>query len=369
VSPATQQPCLEHQPDVGADAVRVPIDSLPFRIGRAREAQLVLGSPRISKLHAEIAARGSRFVIRDLDSRNGTFVNGEAIEGERALEPGDVIHIAHRELRFVLVSNDEGPVDDATLGGEGADNAEIFRATRDLYVILTRRRVSAVFQAIVTLGDGAVIGYEALGRHTLPHMTADATALFRLAHERGKADELSRLMRTVALDEIPHLPSRGERMFMNVHPDEMWRGDLLSELEQAAEKMPGRQLVAEIHEAAIADPAQMTVLKRELRARGIELAYDDFGAGRSRLMELAEVPPDFLKLDMGLIRAIDTSPGRQELVAALVKVMRDAGIRVIAEGIETAEEQKTCQDLGCELGQGFLIKRPASAENLRETWP
>ena len=354
---------------MGGEAVRVPIDSLPFRIGRSRDAELVLGSPRISKIHAVIVAKGKRFALRDLDSRNGTFVNGEAIDGERVLDPGDVIHIAHRELRFVLVSNDEGQVDDATLGGEGAENAELFRATRDLYLILTRRRVSAVFQAIVTLGEGTVIGYEALGRHTLPNMTADATTLFRLAHERGKADELSRLMRTVALDAVPLLPSRGERMFMNVHPDEMGRGDLLTELANAAERMPDRQLVAEIHEAAIADPAQMKVLKRELRARGIELAYDDFGAGQSRLMELAEVPPDFLKLDMGLIRAIDTSPGRQELVAALVKVMRDAGIRVIAEGIETEAEQRTCMELGCELGQGFLIKRPASAENLRETWP
>ena len=75
---------------------------LPFRIGRSRAAQLVLESPRVSKLHAEIAQNGRGLVIRDLDSRNGTFVNGERVEGSRAIQYGDVLHVAHRELTLVL---------------------------------------------------------------------------------------------------------------------------------------------------------------------------------------------------------------------------------------------------------------------------
>lgn len=354
---------------MGAAPVRVPIEPVPFRIGRSRDAELVLGSPRVSKLHAEIVPNGRGLVVRDLDSRNGTFVNGERVEGDHPLQVGDVLHVAHRELRLVLAEGREG-IDDSTLAGHPSDGeAEKFRTTRDLYRIINGRQVSAVFQAIVTLGEGAVIGYEALGRTTLSDVRYDATRLFQLAHERERADELSRLMRAVALGEVPSLPTRGERLFMNVHPDEMTRGDLLEELENAHRVLDGgRQLVVEIHEAAIADPAQMRDLRGELRARGIELAYDDFGAGRSRLTELAEVPPDFLKLDMGLIRGIDRSGGRQELVAAIVKVMNDRGVRVIAEGIETAEEHATCQALGCELGQGFLIRHPASAGDLRDTW-
>lgn len=346
------------------------LSPLPFRIGRTRGADLVLGSPRVSKRHAEIVADGAGLAIRDLGSRNGTFVNGERVRGLHPLDVGDVLHVAHRELRLVRAAPGGEEVDDSTLAGSPDDAAAAaFRTTRDLYRIIRGRRVSAVFQAIVTLGEGAVIGYEALGRTTLTDARYDATTLFRVAHERERADELSRLMRTVALSEVPALPARGERLFMNVHPDEMLRGDLLAELERAAAALDGRRrLVAEIHEAAIADPAQMQTLRAELKARGIELAYDDFGAGRSRLMELAEVPPDFLKLDMSLIRRIDASAGRQELVAALVKVMNDQGIRVIAEGIETSAEHDTCRQLGCELGQGFLIRHPAPADDLRETW-
>jgi EAL domain-containing protein (putative c-di-GMP-specific phosphodiesterase class I) len=355
---------------VGAAPVRVPLSPVPFRIGRSRGADLVLGSPRVSKLHAEVFLNGAGLAVRDLGSRNGTFVNGERVEGSHPLKVGDVLHVAHRELKLVLAEPHEEAVDDSTLAGSPNDGeAAAFRTTRDLYRIITGRRVSAVFQAIVTLGEGEVVGYEALGRTTLTDTRYDATTLFRIAHERERADELSRLMRAVALSEVPLLPSRGERLFMNVHPDEMLRGDLLDELERAASALnERRRLVAEIHEAAIADPAQMRSLRVELKARGIELAYDDFGAGQSRLMELAEVPPDFLKLDMGLIRSIDGSAGRQELVAAIVKVMNDQGVRVIAEGIETSEEHDTCRQLGCELGQGFLIRHPVPADDLRDTW-
>ncbi|HBQ10624.1 MAG: EAL domain-containing protein [Sandaracinaceae bacterium] len=363
-----RRPCLEHQPDRGDCSVRVPVDVLPFRIGRSRAAQLVLESPRVSKLHAEIAQNGRGLVIRDLDSRNGTFVNGERVEGSRAIQYGDVLHVAHRELTLVLAELAAEDEEETTLGGT-RDEAERHLGTRHLYRVLTGRAVTSVFQSIVSLEDQSLIGYEALGRTTLANLDWDATTLFRVAHERGKAEELSRMMRTAALAQASSLPVRGQRVFMNVHPDEMLHGDLLGELERAGEALGGRTLVAEIHEAAIAAPAQMRHLRTELSARGIELAYDDFGAGRSRLMELAEVPPDFLKLDMGLIRGIDASPARQELVAALVKVMRDRGIQVIAEGIETLEEQSTCRALGCNLGQGFLIQYPAAVGDLRETWP
>lgn len=346
----------------------VPIHRSPFRIGRGDGLELVLGSPRVSKVHAEIIEDGSAWLIRDLQSRNGTFVNGERVSGERPFAVGDVLHVAHRELTFVMAEVSGMPSLDSTWAGDSQTyEIENLRGTRDLYRILRGGRVRAVFQAIVTLDTGEVIGFEALGRHMLTDVDYDATALFALAHELGKAVELSRLMRSVALDDVPDLPARGQRIFLNVHPDEMTDPGLLDEFARAAERSGGRKIVAEIHESVISDPSKMRRLRSELRARGVELAYDDFGAGNSRLMELAEVPPDFVKLDMGIIRNIDRSPPRQGLVSALVKVMRDTGVRVVAEGIETAAERQTCMELGCELGQGFLIRHPASAGDLRDT--
>ena len=109
----------------------------------------------------------------------------------------------------------------------------------------------------------------------------------------------------------------------------------------------------------VSDVAGMRKLRDRLHALGIGLAYDDFGAGQSRLAELAEAPPDFLKLDMKLMRGIDQAPARQEIVGALTEISSRLGVRVLAEGIETIEEAECCRRLGCHWAQGFLFGRPA----------
>lgn len=374
-----EQPCLEFRDEADLIVRRVVIDTSPFRIGRSGSAELVVRSPRISKLHAELVLAPSEaglngngachYVVRDLGSRNGTFLNGEPLSQERSIKPGDVLHVGHQEVRFVLARPSIADFDDdATLGGLGTEEEERrLRATRDLYRIISGRAVQAVFQPILQLSDEKIVGYEALGRATLSSAGYDVTTLFGIAADRGRADELSRLMRVVACEDVPYLPRSVPRVFMNVHPAEMDSRELIEDLEKASESLGDRVLVAEVHEGAITDPGAMGRLRAALHERGMELAYDDFGAGRSRLMELAEVPPDYLKLDMRLIRGIDRSPARQDLVAALVKVMTDAGIQIVAEGIETTAERRVCEELGCTLGQGFLFRYPQSIDSFRDT--
>jgi EAL domain-containing protein (putative c-di-GMP-specific phosphodiesterase class I) len=96
----------------------------------------------------------------------------------------------------------------------------------------------------------------------------------------------------------------------------------------------------------------------------IGLAYDDFGAGQARLTELAEVPPDFIKLDRSLIRDIDRGIARQDVIKALNKVCADLEVESIAEGIETEAEAAICRGLGSRYGQGFLFGRPECLEKL-----
>jgi len=137
---------------------------------------------------------------------------------------------------------------------------------------------------------------------------------------------------------------------------------LLSSLKRSCEESPGLGIVVEIHESAVTEPAAIKQLKAELQSLGIELAYDDFGAGQARLLELAEVPPDFLKFDIGLIRGIDqASPPMQKVVRSLVSVGNDIGVICLAEGIETEGEKACCIDLGFTLGQGYLLGKPAPA--------
>ncbi len=364
--------CLSHRPDSAADPVLIPLHRTPFRIGRSREAELVLESPRVSKEHAEIVSGiDGGYAVRDLGSRNGTFVNGEEIRSETPLAVGDVLHVANREITLVMAEVEERGFDQTWAGQSHSEEIDLYRGLRDLYRIIAGRRVSAVFQPIIRLADEEVIGFEALGRNALESGEYDTATLFRIASENDKSTQLSRVMRDAAVDALPDLPDPDARLFMNVHPQEMLASDLLDELVRTSLNLRGRALVVEIHEAAIADLGQMRELRSELERQKIELAYDDFGAGRSRLTQLAEVPPDFLKLDMSLIRGIERSPGRQELVAALVKLMSDLGVAVVAEGVETEAEHRAVVQLGCDLGQGYLYRRPAPADLLgrRDTTP
>jgi EAL domain-containing protein (putative c-di-GMP-specific phosphodiesterase class I) len=91
----------------------------------------------------------------------------------------------------------------------------------------------------------------------------------------------------------------------------------------------------------------------------IKLAFDDFGVGEARLVELGEFRPDFLKFDMGLTRSIDQATAkRQEVVALLARLVNDLGIKPLAEGIENEESHRILVEMGFVLGQGFYYGRP-----------
>jgi EAL domain-containing protein (putative c-di-GMP-specific phosphodiesterase class I) len=151
---------------------------------------------------------------------------------------------------------------------------------------------------------------------------------------------------------------------VNTHPLELQREGLLNSIIMARQLTAQTQLVLEIHEAAISDPKQMRELKENLRDLRVELAFDDFGAGQTRLAELTEARPDYLKFDISLIRGIDQAGAeRQKLVHSLVGVTLDLGIVPLAEGVETESEAEVCRQLGFALAQGFHFGRPSPASS------
>ncbi|MBK9034546.1 MAG: EAL domain-containing protein [Myxococcales bacterium] len=353
----SRQPFLERH---GEHAVRVALDRLPFRIGRSKDADHTLPTREVSSFHAEIFEDEGGYAVRDLGSRNGTFVNGERID-LAPLFDGDIVHVAHEEFRFVVGEAAFG--DERTLASPGTVQEALIHESTALERVLTQRAVTAVFQPIVRLADRAVVAYETLGRPQVAVARYGIGELFRIASTRGAGARLSRLFRSVALADLTQLPARPAAIFFNLHPQEMTEPDELdAELRAIVDALgPGQRAVIEIHESAVTDLAAMKRIRAQLRELGLHLAYDDFGAGQSRLMELVEVPPDFLKLDMSLVRDIDRSGKRQELVRALVHVMTDLGIAVLAEGVEREGESEACVELGCALGQGYLYGRPRPA--------
>jgi EAL domain-containing protein (putative c-di-GMP-specific phosphodiesterase class I) len=209
-----------------------------------------------------------------------------------------------------------------------------------------------------------LLGYECLGRGVHSQLTSNPGELLALAEKCQLAADLSRSFRLAGVRDAARLNGQ-PRMFFNLHPTEMVNDRLLHSLGESIAILGSNQrMVMEVHENIVADTQTLRRLSERLRQLGIGLAYDDFGAGQARLAELTEAPPDYVKLDMKLIRDIERSKPKQEIVQALARVCGDLGVALIAEGIETEAEAITCQQLGCKYGQGYFFGRPQSAAGI-----
>jgi EAL domain-containing protein (putative c-di-GMP-specific phosphodiesterase class I) len=146
----------------------------------------------------------------------------------------------------------------------------------------------------------------------------------------------------------------GELLFLNVDPH-----DFNDPAFTDAEIVTPERVVIEITErTAIKDYPKFRERLRAFRERGFRFAVDDAGSGYAGLGSIANLEPDFIKLDISLINAIDTNFIKQNLVGTMVRFANDLGARVIAEGVERAEEFDTVQHLGVHLVQGFYLHRP-----------
>ena len=366
-SPSTSPPVayLERYAETGGPVERIPLVALPFIIGRGENAGHTIYSSKVSREHAAIVLVGDRFAVRDLDSTNGTFVNGQRAT-ERTLEDGDIIHVAHVEFSFhaapapaeEIVPVTE-PVVERTQILEADRPESIIRGTRLLQEMMRGQAFEILYQPIVELSTRQIMGYEALCRGTHPGLSRNPAILLRLAEQCGLAIELCQMLGRLAVIGSRKLPA-GARVFVNLHAYEFSSPGLSESLkEMRALVTEDHPVVLEIPESSVADLKTMAENRKLFMQLGFETAYDDFGAGQGHLMELTEMPPDFLKVDKGMLVGIETAKSRQEMVGALLGVVRGLGIRVIAEGIETEELARLCQDLGCDLGQGYLFGRPA----------
>lgn len=335
---------------------RTLIRKFPLVIGRSSKVGLSLASEKVSNRHAELFARGEGVWIRDLDSTNGTFVNFHRLRGEVELREGDILSFADlgfRLSRYLDVNS--GPTK-AMSTRELEDFLE--RRSLALAKVLEHRNVTSHFQPLVAIESGETMGFEVLSRAEIDGVLVPPIELFAAAERLGVEEDLSQLCRTRGLDVARSLDG-SQRLFVNTHPRELAAlPELIASLEVLAERFPGRKLVVEVHEAAATDPEAINELRRALDRLGMELAFDDFGTGRSRITEIAEAPPDFIKCDHALVRDIDRSPARFKLVADLVQTVRAIGIEPIAEGVETREEAQALSELGFKWAQGFYFGHP-----------
>ena len=337
---------------------RVRVDASRFVVGRKPDVSLSIPSPTVSREHAELTVVDQGLLLRDLGSTNGTFVNGTRIHEPCTVYHGDLLQFGQSVFRVVQQSTESGP---KTIQDDSCDRA---LALIQFDQLMTQRAVSPHFQPIIALTSGNVIGYEVLARSRFFGL-ADPRSMFAAAKVLNMEGELSRILREEGVRSGQVLPER-HSLFVNTHPAETEDWELLTfSLHELRELEPRRPLVLEIHEAAVTCGDEMKRLRAVLDQLQIGLAYDDFGAGQTRLVELVEVPPDYLKFDMKLVQHIASAPPeRQRMLASLVQMVLDLGIKPLAEGIEEERDHETCRQIGFTCAQGFYYGHPSLPKTL-----
>ena len=361
--PSSTQRYLEGFIEDTAVPRRVTLNAFPFTIGRSSGSSLQINRAGVSRNHAQIDNADGHIQITDLQSKNGTYVDRKRITAPTNVQHGDIIHFADYEFRFLEIAEQEDEPSDIceTMVGDSPSplSAHFPTKTKEFAELINKGLVQGYHQMIVDK-SGKPIGYELLGRGIHPGLSESPAALFTLARTLDQEIQLSELFRRRSVAEA-HAAKLEGLIFINTHPKECQDIQrLLKEFENIRERYPELSIVCEIHEAAMTDINHMAKIRSGLQSLGIRFAYDDFGAGQARLLELVKEPPDILKFDYSLITGL-TSPEAPtyQLVKTLTELVHKTGIRTLAEGVESEDVVRTCHQLGIDYIQGFFYSRPA----------
>lgn len=238
---------------------------------------------------------------------------------------------------------------------------------------LARNEFEPVFQPIIALADGKVVGYETLlrWRHPLQGLVAPGEFLEQ-AEESGLAEAIDWQVYESAFAQAHDLLDEQAYIGINVGAKHlrspMFVDDLTRQL-QRYELDPRRLRIEVTERALLEEPEQVHRVMAELGQLGVRIALDDFGTGYSSLSYLHRFPLHILKIDRSFVAPIGTvAPGNAPTVLRAIHALgASLGLEIVAEGIETPAQLHALREIGCEFGQGFLLARPAPAAALRRT--
>ena len=283
---------------------------------------------------------------------HGGHVDGVLVIGSREREPARIL--VEKMPAVVAFSATSSALLAERLHARRLDVAN----RRHIEEVLARRAFHPVFQPVVHLGTGAVLGYEALTRFT---DDTPPDRVFAVASSCGLGLELEIATLEAAFRAADTLPAN-RFLDINVSPGLV----LAIEPLRAMLRRSGFNVVLEITEhERIADYAALRAAVAQL-GENVRLAVDDAGAGFASLRHIAELRPVFVKLDRGLVVGIEWDPARQALVAGMVHFAAQSETTLIAEGIETEPERAMLLGLGVAVGQGYLFGRPAGPDQTAE---
>lgn len=330
-------------------------------------------SPETAALQAAGRLQGNLrdpFVVQEVEVFL-TATIGVAVWGPDGLGPEQLIARADDARRTgktrgpgtVTLARDDGVV--------GASPEEGLRTAARLRRAVDREEWVLHYQPIVDLGTGQIVGAEALVRWEDPETGLALPATFLpLAETLGLIEPLGSWVVQEACRQVAAWAADGApvRVSVNLSPREFRQPDLAGRIlrQIRAAGVAPASIMLEIGEStAMTDDARTTAVVDELRAGGLGLAIDDAGTGASSPTRLADLRPDLLKIDRSLVGLLPGSAREEAVVRAILRLADALGLPVVAEGIETADQERFLLDHGCSIGQGFRYSRPVPADQLR----
>ena len=284
---------------------------------------LMTGAPTLDTAIGAVAAGALRYLVKPIDSPD---LQAAASDGVRMRRRESVDRYDQRQRDDV------------------AHAASLDRAFASLYM---------AYQPIVRWGRRDVYAYEALVRTREPSVPHPGV-LLDLAQRLDRLPERGRRIRSAVATTAA---SSIARLFVNLHPVDLLDEELFQP--DAPLSRHARRVVLEVTErAGLEQIADLADRLRRLRALGYRVAIDDLGEGYAGLTSLARVAPEFVKLDMSLVRGIDACAAQRQIVSSTVQLCRALGSEIIAEGVETVAERDALIAIGIDFLQGFLIGRP-----------
>ena len=306
----------------------------------------------------EALTAGATIAAGDIE-RHAAGSIGVALFGPIERRAGDEILLEAELAMYRAKADGRGH---AQVFGEDMRTEQTVRGSTEdeLRGAIGEQELRVQYQPIVSLRDGVTMGFEALLRweHPIRGMVGP-NDFVSVAEESGLISKIGRFVLERACRQAAEWRRTGRDIFVsvNVSPRQLTRADLAEDVSQALQNsgLPANLLCLEMTETSLLhDPGRIVESLRRLRAMGVRLAIDDFGAGASSFGVLRILPVDQIKIDHIFTQGLGDTTSDRAVVAAVVSLAKELGLSVVAEGVETARQQAELQELGADLAQGYL---------------
>ncbi|MDP4085307.1 MAG: EAL domain-containing protein [Bacillota bacterium] len=242
-----------------------------------------------------------------------------------------------------------------------------YQQNKEIRKLLHFKKMNTFFQPILSLKEGCTVGFEVLNRPQSTELFPTTEKFYDFIGKSRDVFFTEQFLRRLSVERYSEQvmnsqPFRNHLVFLNIQPqvlaDPTYQSGKTLELLSEFNLSPD-QIVLELTEKeSVIDYKQFEKIIGNYREQGFRIAVDDAGTGYNSLKTLIYLKPEFIKIDKAIIRHIDEYQMQQHLVELLLEFSNQSETKVIAEGIETLDELRFLQNLGVQMGQGFLLGKP-----------